>query len=186
MRSIDIKEDKVLLEKLRNGSGDALRPLYEKYKTDMLAFALAMCRDRVMAEDVVHDVFVSFAGIVRSLKLKTNLKGYLLTSIANRIRNIQKAAGRLAAPVGDLDPANLQAATPEDPPVAPVTAERLQQALASLPESQREIIILHHLEDLRFRMIAKSQGESINTIQSRYRYGLRKMRDFFAEEDKNA
>ena len=82
MRIVDIKEDKALLGRLRRGSGDALRPIYEKYKTDMLAVALAMAPDRATAEDVVHDVFVSFAGVARSLELKTNLKGYLLTSIA--------------------------------------------------------------------------------------------------------
>lgn len=185
MRSIDITEDRALLGKLRSGSGEALRPIYEKYKADMFAFALTMCRDRTAAEDVVHDVFVSFAGIARSLKLKTNLKGYLLTSIANRIRNIQKAGSRRAASIGNLDPADLPAHPPAPPTIAPEEAERLQRALAELPDSQREVIILHHLEGLRFRSIAKSQGESINTVQSRYRYGMQKMRTFFGEEGEN-
>jgi len=58
----------------------------EKYKIDMLAVALAISANRATAEDVVHDVFVSFAGIVRTLKLKRNLKGYLLTAIViNRL-----------------------------------------------------------------------------------------------------
>ncbi len=186
MRIVDIKEDKALLEKLRGGSGDALRPIYEKYKTDMLAFALAMCRDRAAAEDVVHDAFISFAGIARSLELRTNLKGYLLTSIANRIRNIQKAEARCAASIGNLDPADLSAHPPAPPTNAPEEEERLQRALAELPDSQREVVILHHLEGLKFRSIAKSQEESINTIQSRYRYGMQKMRAIFAKGNGNA
>jgi RNA polymerase sigma-70 factor (ECF subfamily) len=61
----------------------------------------------------------------------------------------------------------------------------LQRALAALPDSQRDVVILHLMEGQRFRAIARSQGESINTIQSRYRYGMRKMRAYFTEENEN-
>ena len=59
--------------------------------------------------------------------------------------------------------------------------ERIDQALAALPEPQRSVIVLYFLEGLKFRVIAESQGESINTVQSRFRYGMEKMRSFFRE-----
>jgi RNA polymerase sigma-70 factor (ECF subfamily) len=80
---------------------------------------------------------------------------------------------------------DLPAHSPASPTIAVEEKERLLKALAALPESQREVVILHHLEGLKFRSIAKSRGESINTIQSRYRYGMRKMRTFFAEGNEN-
>jgi RNA polymerase sigma-70 factor (ECF subfamily) len=185
MQGSEIKEDRALLERLREGNTDALRPIYEKYKTEMLAVALALAPDRPTAEDVVHDVFVSFAGVARSLKIRENLKSYLLTCIANRVRNIQKAGNRHIVSVGNTESADPRTFLPDQPNITAQESERLLRALATLPESQRDVIILHLLEGLRFRTIAKSQGESINTIQSRYRYGMRKMRAFIAGENEN-
>jgi RNA polymerase sigma-70 factor (ECF subfamily) len=45
-----------------------------------------------------------------------------------------------------------------------------------VPQNQREVLILKILEGLTFREIAAANGESINTIASRYRYGLEKLR----------
>jgi RNA polymerase sigma factor (sigma-70 family) len=62
-----------------------------------------------------------------------------------------------------------------------VAAERAEEhlavisAMAQLPPEQRRVIVLHVLGSLRFREIAQQTGESINTVQSRYRYGIRKL-----------
>ena len=53
---------------------------------------------------------------------------------------------------------------------------RVGDALAELPYEQREVILLHLHSGLTFREIAASQKMSINTVQSRYRYGLQKLK----------
>ena len=58
----------------------------------------------------------------------------------------------------------------------PVEWRRFGQAMAQLPYGQREVIILHLQGELTFKAIARADGVSINTIQSRYRYGLDKLR----------
>ena len=55
-------------------------------------------------------------------------------------------------------------------------ARRLKGMLGRLPFEQREIIVLHLHQQMRFREIAEALGISINTAQSRYRYGLEKLR----------
>jgi RNA polymerase sigma factor (sigma-70 family) len=52
----------------------------------------------------------------------------------------------------------------------------VEQAMAQLPYDQREIIALHLQAGMKFREIAISLNVSINTAQSRYRYGLQKLR----------
>ena len=54
--------------------------------------------------------------------------------------------------------------------------ERIRGALSELPFEQREVMLLHQYSGMSFKAIAVSQGVSINTIQSRYRYGLDKLR----------
>jgi RNA polymerase sigma-70 factor (ECF subfamily) len=55
-------------------------------------------------------------------------------------------------------------------------------ALAELAEDQRQVIALHVLGALRFREIARQTGASINTVQSRYRYGLAKLQSLLNGE----
>jgi len=61
-------------------------------------------------------------------------------------------------------------------------AEDRAGALAQLPCEQRQVIVLHVLGCLRFREIARQSDESINTIQSRYRYGLTKLQSLLNGE----
>ena len=56
-------EDKLLLLKFRRGSPDALRRIYEKYKDDLLALAVALSNDRTAAEDALRERLMSGAQI---------------------------------------------------------------------------------------------------------------------------
>jgi RNA polymerase sigma-70 factor (ECF subfamily) len=172
-------DEKILVWRFNRGSKDALRRIYEKYKDDLLALALTLLRDRSMAEDVVHDVFVAFAAGTGAFRLSGTLNGYLSTCVANcaRDRNRLKA-GRNAG----LDGAEAVACGFDGPLESAARREesgRLNNLLAHLPYEQREVLVLHLQHQMRFREIARSLGVSINTVQSRYRYGLDKLRSVF-------
>jgi RNA polymerase sigma-70 factor (ECF subfamily) len=175
-------EDKWLLWKLKQGSSAALCRIYEKHKNSLLALAIALSNNRTIAEDIVHDVFVSFAQSVNKFQLRSSLKSYLSTSVANRVRNLGRDKNRAAADVNELEIAGPDSARPD---CRAMSNERLQQinsALNQLPYEQREVIILHFQSRLKFKEIAESQNVSINTIQSRYRYGLDKLRSILDGE----
>jgi RNA polymerase sigma-70 factor (ECF subfamily) len=63
--------------------------------------------------------------------------------------------------------------------------EQLSAALAQLPYEQREVIMLHHQGGLRLKTIARQQGLSVNTVKSRYRYGIEKLRSILKSEVHN-
>ena len=174
-------QDKLLVWKLRHGERDALRQIYQKYKTDLLALATALLNDRVTAEDVVHDVFVSFAEFAAKIQLRTNLKGYLLTSVANHVRNLQLRR-RNAPPLNELIVAGIASNGPDRLVMSAEESRQISSAIRKLPYEQREVITLHLLSGLKFATIAKSEGVSINTVQSRYRYGLSKLRSILNGE----
>jgi len=178
-------EDKLLVIRCKRGSAEALGRIYEKYKTDMLVLAMALLNDKSAAEDVMHDVFLSFVMNIEKFGLTGSLKGYLLTCLANRARNFNKAKHRQSV---EPDPAEPVSPASDEPPRAIMCNEQLQQlgdAMAELPYDQREVIMLHFQAGMTFGTIGKSLGISANTAKSRYRYGLDKLRSIFANEAKN-
>ena len=165
-------EDKLLVLRCKRGSKDALGRIYEKYKKDLLVLAIALLNDTSAAEDIVHDVFLSFVRAIEKFRLTGSLKAYLLRCVANRARNTNKAKHQKTVGPEPVD-------SSDDPPQSIMCNEQLQQlssAMARLPYDQREAIILHLEAAMTFRTIAKSLGISVNTVKSRYRYGLDKLR----------
>jgi RNA polymerase sigma-70 factor (ECF subfamily) len=180
MRSV---EDKLLIWKFKHGSSDALCRIYKKYKDNLLRIASGLLNDPTAAEDIVHDTFVFLAQSAQKLRLDGNLKSYLATCVANRVRNAN-AVGRRKETTG-LDEVRSAAANSKRPEQWIVSNEqltRVNNALAQLPYEQREVVILHLQGGMKFRAIAESQGVSINTVQSRYRYGLDKLRSILDSE----
>jgi len=180
-----MREDRHLLSRLRKGDQAALGRIYEKYKPDLLSLAMGLLTNYAAAEDCLHDVFVAFAKRAPGLRLRGSLKGYLATCVANRAR--EELRGR-ARRVKAANPGVVAEVTAADDcsamqqAVGREQAARLYAALAELPAEQREVVLLHLHGGLRFRRIAERRGMSINTVQSRYRYALEKLRTLLAED----
>jgi RNA polymerase sigma-70 factor (ECF subfamily) len=178
-------EDKLLIWKFKRGSSDALSRIYEKYKNNLLKITSGLLNDTAAAEDIVHDCFVSLAQSPEKLRLNGNLKSYLATSAANRARNWSSAKQRReTVSLNEADPAVSKSKRPEQWIIAGERLRQLNDALAQVPYEQREVIILHLQADMKFKAIAESQNVSINTVQSRYRYGLDKLRTILDTEAK--
>jgi RNA polymerase sigma-70 factor (ECF subfamily) len=170
-------KDRLLIRRFNRGDSDALRRIYEKYRNDLLKVATALMNDRSDVEDVVHDVFVSFAQTVGNFQLSGSLKGYLSICIANRARDKNRATQRQrTVRLDNAGPIRSGTTGPDHSAMRSELWRQLDYAMAQLPYEQREIIILHLQSKMRFRQIAKSKGVSVNTVMSRYRYGLDKLR----------
>jgi len=175
--SFSMLEDKLLIWKFNHGDIEALRDIYEKYKDDLVTLAAALLTDISPAEDVVHDVFVSFIRSSGKFRLTGSLRGYLATCVANGARNKNKAARKHGAiALDETEPAARDSNRPEARAIFGEELRQLAEALEQLPYEQREAIALRLHGNLRFRQIAKLQNVSTKTAQSRYRYGLDKLR----------
>jgi RNA polymerase sigma-70 factor (ECF subfamily) len=176
-------EDKLLIWRFKRGSRDALQRIYNKYEDHLLTLATALLIDVADAEDVLHDVFVSFARSAEKVRIDGSLKSYLATCVVNRARDMMRARQRHKSI--SLDDAPEPAGNAEAPDLAAVCDEeprRMHRLLSTVPYEQREVIVLHVHEGMTFRQIADRQGASINTVQGRYRYGVDKLRAKLASE----
>jgi RNA polymerase sigma-70 factor (ECF subfamily) len=151
--------------------GEVAGRLYDEHGASLYRYALMLLLDHAAAEDAVQHVFATvLAGGLRATRAPD--AHYLRRAVRNqcfsmlrRTRVRAESDGRPlleSLPGVDVDP-----------------AERLavERALAELPPEQREVVHLHVFEGQTFQQIADECDESINTIASRYRYALAKLRD---------
>jgi RNA polymerase sigma-70 factor (ECF subfamily) len=148
----------------------------------MLTVAAGLLDDVNAAQDAVHDVFVAFAQSPERLRLAGSLRSYLTTCVANLARDRLRAGKRQAASSQEVEPQADEQTMPLSRVIRDEELKQLAEALATLPYEQREVLVLHLKGDLTFRVIARLQGVSINTVQSRYRYGIDKLRSMLNGE----
>ncbi|MEN6425165.1 MAG: sigma-70 family RNA polymerase sigma factor [Phycisphaerales bacterium] len=175
-------EDRLLILRFKRGSTEALCRIYEKYEGVMLTVAAGLLNDVNAAQDMVHDVFVALAQSPERLRLSGSLRSYLTTCVANRARDRLRAGKRRVTSLGETEPESDERAMPLGRAIRDEELRRLAETLATLPYEQREVIILHLKGEVTFREIADIQDVSINTIQSRYRYGIDKLRSLLNGE----
>jgi RNA polymerase sigma factor (sigma-70 family) len=174
-------DEKRLILELKQGNKEALRRIYMEYKDNLLTIAASLLHDTHTAEDVLHDVFVSFAGSISNIRLRGSLKSYLTASVVNRVRDMYRKKKHFEV---ELEQAG-QLPADSDGPVRNVEfgeqAGRLTDALARLPIEQRETIVLHLNGGMKFKEISRLQKIPLSTVQGRYRYGLDKLRAILKE-----
>jgi RNA polymerase sigma-70 factor, ECF subfamily len=176
-------EDQLLILKFCAGSRKALQRIYEKYVNDLLTLASSLMGDINSANDVVQEVFVSFAQSAGRLKPQGSLRSFLITCMINNIRNRMKSERRTIVRLQEYsETKNSSQSDPIKELIASEQANLVVSAMAELPYEQRETVMLRLRAEMSFKEIARVQDVSINTVQSRYRYGMEKLRSLLNSE----
>ncbi|MBC8468317.1 MAG: sigma-70 family RNA polymerase sigma factor [Planctomycetes bacterium] len=170
-----MSEDKHLLKLLRHGDSNALRRLYEKYRTDLFTVALSLIHDVHAAEDCLQDVFVRLAEGAADMEIRRNLKGYLVSSVANRARDQLRKKTKLLDRTENIG-CSASAINPVKVLIDREESARVFDTLMKLPYDQREVFVLRVQAGMKFKEIAKLQNISTRTVISRYRYGIEKLK----------
>jgi RNA polymerase sigma-70 factor (ECF subfamily) len=144
--------------------------LYERYGRALLAYGCALLKDPPAAEDVLHQVFVKLLG--NRVAIAGEPGPYLFRAVRNAALNRKRDRSR-DVPLHD------DGRWLEGPPGIGENAVALQSALETLPDEQREMVVLRIWGGLTFEEAAAVAGISPNTAASRYRYGLARLREIW-------
>jgi RNA polymerase sigma factor (sigma-70 family) len=142
------------------------------------------------AEDILQDVFYELVEANRLLMPIEHITGWLFRVARNRIidlfRKKKPESFSDTAVARDDDDDELPMfedllpspdAGPEALYARSVLLDELESALDELPEEQREVFIAHELEERSFKEIAAETGVSVNTLLSRKRYAVLRLRE---------
>lgn len=155
----------------------------ENHSGNLLAVIRKMIRDQVEAEDILQDVFTEFIETYDLGQAIGTLGGWLVQVAKNktldRFRRRKTQDEYLLVASRDQDAAeNLD---PEEESVRGWIREEIIEALQMLPQSQRDVFIMHELEGKSFEQIAQETGLSINTLLSQKRYAVIYLRNHLKE-----
>lgn len=177
-------DDRECAAAMRAGDVTALDALYRRYQGIALATALAILRDPAAAEDVVHDAFLRAWRSAASYQPERGpLRAWLMTVVRNtaidhlRARQLATRRQPLLADTTArvIDPDPLTAVT------AAAEAQRLRQAMATLPDAQRHALELAYFAGLTHGEIASRTGAPLGTVKGRVRLGLGRLRQALGE-----
>ncbi len=180
-----MSEDRQLLKALQRGQDAAWRQIYLKYKDDLLTVARSLVCNIETAEDCLQDVFVSL--LSDGCRIRRNLKGYLLSSVVKRARDhLRRRYAQSNCQVNMQSRTrtqHLDASSPANVLAREDRMQRVARALEKLPIEQREVVVLRLQGDMKFRQIAGTLDITVNTAQSRYRYGMDKLRQLLPKKE---
>jgi RNA polymerase sigma-70 factor (ECF subfamily) len=164
--------ERQLVQRAAEGDSDALAKLYDLYAPGLHRVLLAILSSPEDAEDALQETFVKL--LDGRMSRAQNAKAYLFSSARHVALDILRRRKREQNHV--------------DETVEPSTSDvnhDLQNLLRRLPMEQREVVALKVFQEMTFAEIAVVVKARPNTVASRYRYGLEKLRQWLCEEDNN-
>ena len=158
-----------------------LAEAYNRHAGSLYRYALMVLADHAAAEDAVHQAFAKLAGMGHRVTAIRADEAYLRIAVRNECWRLMRRRRREPYGLGDSpEPGLLEAVGPEG--LDHDERLRLEAALRELPPEQREVVHLKVYEGRTFQEIADWLGESVNTVASRYRYALQKLRTRLAAD----
>lgn len=165
--------DNMLRAALARDDPAAVEIMWDRYASDLFAYLLVVLRSRHDAEDVLQTVFVRIVQKRHRLAKARRPDAYVYKIARN------EAAGFISRRKRERKVKTVNESwliLPEDKHETNELAGQIQAALVHLPQPQREVIVMKIYRQKTFLEISRLLGLSQNTVASRYRYGMEKLR----------
>lgn len=180
--------DLPLIEALQAGDDSALTELINRHRESLFRFVLRYVQNEAVARDLLQETFVRGYFKVRSFEPRASVKTWLFTIALNLCRDRARRITRHPAEFSlDLPPSNASVESHvEDsgPSPSEITAAReqagqLERAIAGLPTSLREPLILFSLEERSQKEVAEILGITPKAVETRVYQAKAKLRILF-------
>jgi len=194
----DSPDDTSLVRNARRGDAQAFRALVERYQRRVYQLALGMVRDPDEAMDITQETFVRVHRYLPSFKGDSSFFTWTYRIATNLCLDSARRRGRTERVEMDESDAEIEARM--DPPSAALAGPqraalnaelkaKIDDALASLSENHRAILLLREVEGLSYEELAHALGIRKGTVMSRLFHARlkmqRKLREYLGDEVKD-
>lgn len=181
------EDDAALLRRYRKGDAEAFATLYARHRLGLYRFLCGLGGDAAQAEEAFQETWLSLIRSDSEPQGRASFRTWLYRIARNRLIDHWRRNGRRSAQHEAFDEQLHGEALPgeAEDPLRQLSLsrdrERLQQALEALPGEQREVFLLRAHGDLELQEIAELTRTPAETVKSRLRYALQKLRRLLAD-----
>ena len=154
----------------KEGDREAVRFLYLRYADNVYGYVRSIVRDDYEAEDVTQHVFAKLMTVVGKYEQRAVPFSAWILRLAHNCA-IDHVRSRRAVPAAEVFGADERVTEPDDD-----RSRELRGALASLPDEQRDVIVLRHVVGLSPSEIATRLGRTESSVHGLHHRGRRALR----------
>lgn len=167
--------DEELMSLVRDGAGEMLGVLFDRYEVALFNFFYKLNRDRATSEDLVQEVFLRILKYRQSYRKGTPFRAWMYQIARNaRVDAFHKQRADVS-----LEPELEPAVIPADSAQQRQEVQMLYRALLQMPEEKKEVLILSRFQGLKYEEIAQLLGCEVNTVKTKVHRALQELRELF-------
>ncbi len=176
------RPDDELMAQGARGDEDAFRILVERWETPIFGFLLRMLGSREDAQDLCQEAFIRMIRSADSYKAKGQFQSWLFRIAGNLARSKmrrRKILGWLSFDQEQMDPPSKEL-DPSEELEGEQLRVRVQEAIAKLPDRQKQALLLKQYQGLKHREIAEVMDLSTNAVQMLLHRAMQALRKEFS------
>lgn len=174
----EVDDDAVLVERALAGDGEALDTLVARHHTAVYGVAYRVLGDPDAAADAAQEAFVKAIGALDGFRAEASFRTWLLRITANTATSVgRKRTRQREVPLDGAEWLE-DGTSPEREAILRTEADRVERALAELPEKQRLAVTLRLQQDMTHREIARVLESSEGAVRVNYHLGIKRLREW--------
>ena len=170
-----------LIERCREGRRDAQFELYRLYSRAMYNTALRMVQNSHDAEDILQSIFIEVFGKLDTFRYESSIGAWIKRITVNKCINFLKSRRLSFAELTSFNDRAEEQAQEAEPAF---NVEKINRAIAGLPDGYRVVFSLYAVEGYDHEEIAQVLGITEATSKSQYSRAKAKLRDVLTENGK--
>lgn len=181
-------QDSELMLAYIGGNTEAFESLYSRHKRPLYQFIMNSCGNEALAHELYQDVWLRVINSCASYTSDAPFNAWLYRIARNRLIDHYRQKVPPETEFMYMDEEHSPIATLVSQPLSPEEIASLTQradvltaALQKLPPAQREVMLLRHIAGMSVKEVAELLNEGAETVKSRLRYAVTKIRSQLQE-----
>lgn len=184
MSETNAVNNKLLVSQLIEGNDKAFSALFNAYCNDVYAYSLSMLKNKILAEEIVQDVFLNIWLHRDRLNPELSFKSYVFTITRNLTFNLISKVANSHKLKEEVFYVSQKSYSPVEDSIAEADYDKIKnKAIAQLPPQRRIIFEMSRNQEMSYEEISKELNISISTVKGQMSKALADIRTFLQKHD---